>query len=392
MMRKKKYVDQYSMELAKAVRGWEELNTTVFTAAAAKAARDTIPIHATMLKALEQSMQSFKDTQTQIGSIAVSAAFASPSLANVIREASISASLVLASMRPYNSLVEQLIKDQPRWAQSLKDSITGPYLIAGIEGLVTGNFSLVAECALRTQLSLARIDATRLARLVASSGGVFESFQHALTDAAKSYRNFWNALRVNQELFLSFPTTATQCPTTEMYLAAHQAEVLTSDADVLPEDEKLLVKLQPLQPAFRDILASVDVDLLKLYEGAREAISSKNPDRVRHASISLRELITHIIHKLAPDHELLEWNRDASNLKDGRPTRKGRLLFICKGINNGPFTEFVHKDVSAALAFFDVFQNLTHVIESSCSEKQMDALLIRTEALLWYLIKVSQEK
>jgi hypothetical protein len=387
-MREKKYVDQFYEELTKAVQGWEKQRTGVFMAAVSAAA-STTPIH--MLKALEGNMQSFKDTQAQIGSIAISAASALPSLTNVIREASTSVSLALASMRPYSTLVEQLLKDERRSAQLLRDSITGPCVTAGIAQLVAGNFSLLAECALRTQLSLARIDATSLLKFTGTSYSIFESLQHALTDVALSYRSLWNTSRTNPEVFFGLPVIVTREPTTEVYLATHQMEVSTIDVDVLPEDEVLLAKIQSTQSDFCDLLERVDARLLKLYEGARNAIESGNPDRVRHAAISLRELVTQIIHRLAPDEDFFKWNQDGDNVKDGRPTRKGRLLFICRGINHGPFAEFVDKDVSAALTFLGLFQDCTHAIESSCSDKQLKALLIRMEALLWYIIGVSLE-
>ena len=101
-----------------------------------------------------------------------------------------------------------------------------------------------------------------------------------------------------------------------------------------------------------------------MWKGAIEAFHSDNSDKVRHFSISIRELYTHLIYNLAPDEDIKKWTSDKGNYDDkGRPTRRARLLFICRNINNKPFNSFVKKDVDATLAFIDIFQKGTHGID-----------------------------
>lgn len=138
-------------------------------------------------------------------------------------------------------------------------------------------------------------------------------------------------------------------------------------------------------------IAAIDEGLIPFYEGAITAIASDNVDRVRHATISLRELFTQILHKLAPDEAFFEWNHDNSNLYNGRPTRKGRLLYICRTINYDPFTTFVDRDISVALMFLDLLQKGTHTIEKPYDERQMKALLIRFECLIDFIIRMSRD-
>jgi hypothetical protein len=183
----------------------------------------------------------------------------------------------------------------------------------------------------------------------------------------------------------------TKTPSIEMYLAVHQAEVSTKEAEVLPEEEEFLAEIKPSVQHMRELIASIDVQLLPLYEGAIDAIKSNNVDRVRHATTSLRELFTHILHRLAPDDAFFKWNQDESNLYNGRPTRKGRLLYICRKINYDPFTTFINQDISAALTFLDLLQKGTHAIRKPYTERQLKALLIRMECLLDFIIRISRD-
>ena len=104
----------------------------------------------------------------------------------------------------------------------------------------------------------------------------------------------------------------------------------------------------------------------------------------------LRELFTHILHKLAPDKEFFEWNQDETNLYDGRPTRKGRLLYIYRNINHPPFVKFLNYDISAAISFLELIQKGTHSIEKPYDDRQLKALLIRMESLIYNMIEISQ--
>ena len=51
------------------------------------------------------------------------------------------------------------------------------------------------------------------------------------------------------------------------------------------------------------MLADIDADLVTMLDEAMEVVSSMSTGRVRHASVSLRELATRVLHRLAPDDE-----------------------------------------------------------------------------------------
>ena len=135
----------------------------------------------------------------------------------------------------------------------------------------------------------------------------------------------------------------------------------------------------------------LDPSLIKLWRGANQALNLKNPDAVRHFATSLRELLTHVIHKLSPDDEVKNWSTSPKHFHNGKPTRRARLLFICKGINHGPFSTFLEKDIDALLACIDIFQEGTHAINVPLKISQLEALKNRAGSSLRLLIRTWKE-
>ena len=72
----------------------------------------------------------------------------------------------------------------------------------------------------------------------------------------------------------------------------------------------------------------------------------------------------------------------------GRPTRKARLLFICRNINNASFTTFVKKDVEATIAFIDIFQKGTHDIDPVFSPNHLMTIKSKAESTLKFLLEI----
>lgn len=127
-------------------------------------------------------------------------------------------------------------------------------------------------------------------------------------------------------------------------------------------------------------------DLVKVWDGARIARKSTNPDRVRHFAASIRELLTHVLHRLAPDDKVRGWTSDKNHYSNNRPTRQARLLFIARSVNDDAFTKFLGADVTAALKFIDMFQQGTHDVDPPFSEHQLAVMELRAEALIRFLL------
>ena len=134
----------------------------------------------------------------------------------------------------------------------------------------------------------------------------------------------------------------------------------------------------------------MDDSLVQLWEGARGAFDSSNPDRVRHFAVSLRELFTHVLQQLAPDDKVRQWSTSPDLFSDNRPTRKARLLFICRDISNGSFIDFIEKDIAAVLELVKLFQRATHQVIVPYTEAQLEALMIRMESSIRFMLEISQ--
>ncbi len=154
-------------------------------------------------------------------------------------------------------------------------------------------------------------------------------------------------------------------------------------------DDEEEIELENL-PSIDEELESFDDRLLRPLNGARESLKSKNPDRARHVTTSIRELLTEILHRFAPDDEIRKWSNDRSYYHNNKPTRRARLLYICRNFNCDPLNKFVEADVSATLKLIECLNAGTHGVESKLTDKQLEAIIIRMEYLGVFLLKISQ--
>ena len=125
-----------------------------------------------------------------------------------------------------------------------------------------------------------------------------------------------------------------------------------------------------------------------IWQGAIQAYYSENVDKIRHFATSIRELFTHVMHILAPDNEVLAWTNEPSFLHEGKPTRKGRLFYICRNVNNEAFVEFIKRDIEATVAFINIFQGGTHKIKPKFSDGQLIAFKSKAESTLKFLLEL----
>lgn len=137
------------------------------------------------------------------------------------------------------------------------------------------------------------------------------------------------------------------------------------------------------------LLADLDPQLLALLHGARGAANSQNPDRARHLCISLRELLGHTLRQLAPDTEVSAWTQDSSHFHNGKPTRKARIQYLYKGVEEPSLRSFIAADIRTTLELFDVLSNGAHIVNLGASETGLSILLNRAEGFLLLLLRLS---
>lgn len=159
-----------------------------------------------------------------------------------------------------------------------------------------------------------------------------------------------------------------------------------SALDGMSESEQALLEISS---SLEVRLASVSTDLPELYRGARAAIVAGGPDRARHFSISARELVTHLLHLLAPDSELVRWSTDPTHLVDGRPTRRARVSYIVNELAEGEYRQFADVDADNALALLNYLQDPTHRLAPTLGGADLRMFFRRTEATLSLLLEAA---
>lgn len=206
---------------------------------------------------------------------------------------------------------------------------------------------------------------------------------------SKYYSSLLKSFEENPISFTKINPTLTKSASIEYFTGANLLEAISVDEEQIAEEE--IIKNEILlgnESSLTSYLLRLDTGLTKMWLGANAAVSSSNPDKVRHFSASIRELFTHVIHILAPDEQIKKWSNDSFLYDKGKPTRKARLLFIYRNISNNPFTKFVEKDVSATVEFLGLFQEGTHAITASFSGHQLIALKARVESTLKFLLEI----
>lgn len=204
-----------------------------------------------------------------------------------------------------------------------------------------------------------------------------------------SYSTLLKSFESNPSSYAQISPSLTRIAPMEYFSSANLLEAISVDEDITAEEELLKNEIQyENEIQLSSHLPRIDAGLYKMWKGAIEAYHSNNSDKVRHFSTSIRELYTHLMHILAPDDAIKKWTSDPAYYHEGRPTRKARLLFICRNINNDPFNTFIKKDVDATLAFIDIFQKGTHDIDPVFSPNHLVIIKSKAENTLRFLLEI----
>lgn len=196
------------------------------------------------------------------------------------------------------------------------------------------------------------------------------------------------------ERLTALPAFVMPSASREVLVSGHAVLELSPVEDVQPADgdADVISGVRDEVSGVVELLNSVNPALAVAYRGAREALSGPNADRKRHVLSSLREMWGHLLRLLAPDEKVLPWvsGKSADLLHEGKPTRRARVLYVCRGIDHGPLSEFVNADTGALVKLVELF-NRVHELEPGMSDAQLSALLLRTDSWLTFIIQISQE-
>jgi hypothetical protein len=293
----------------------------------------------------------------------------------------------------FGSSVVNLAISSPVQIATVSDSLAA---ILGTQTLssfsVQSGLLRATECALFAEKSLSAISMTSLGSRIGVSASVQQSLLQSMTGLSSSYSALMKSFSDNPVSFSTLGPTLTRQAPIEYFSSANFLEVISVEEDVTAEEE--IIKNEILYESeykLSEYLPKLDPGLYKLWKGAIEALQSNNSDKIRHFTTSLREIYTHVMHILAPDQMINNWSKHPEHYVNSRPTRKARLQFICRNINNDPFKDFVEKDIATTLAFIDLFQSGTHKIDSELTEEQLKVIKSKAESSLKYLLEIHFE-
>jgi Predicted pPIWI-associating nuclease len=292
-----------------------------------------------------------------------------------------------------SKLVQQTALQFNAWKKQFQaaDTIVGSPQRCSIE--VQSHLTEIAKFSKLSQISLSHLTLERDVGNALKVGLSTQSvLQRTLNDFGKSYSKLIASLSDNPASIISLSPLVSRYSAVEFFNGVKVAESVTVESDEF-ELEKETHQLekdiqQETESVLEELLGRLNAELIVPLHGARQSLESINPDRVRHFTTSLRELFTHVLHTLSPDDKVKNWSISAKHCYGGKPTRRARLLYICRSLNHDPFSDFLEKDIDAVLEFLTLFHRGTHEITPTYTDFQLKMMLVRMESALRFLLEI----
>lgn len=342
--------------------------------AARKALAERTALEASSIAALSSSLSQISKLDTASSSI------------RALTKANASIKCMFESTGRMDTAMRSAIESNRRWQEmtktiALRDEVTALTL--------KRHTSSMLSASLAAQSKFMQLESHRLGAAVHAAASFQESLRSGLDRFTTTYDRLFDFIGAQPATLAELAPVVTQRPPLEVYREADLLEEITIPEDEQSPSEDEGIGLAPEERPLEDWLHQLDPNLANMLRGARAAIRESNPDRARHVTTSVRELFTHVLHRLAPDDGVRGWNRADNYYQNGRPTRRARLLYINRGINVDPLSEFVDADVDSALTLINALHAGTHGITSRLTDRQLQAMVDRIESLLVFLFRLN---
>jgi len=253
------------------------------------------------------------------------------------------------------------------------------------------DMSRALSVSLAAQANLASMQGLSMGRLAGFDSSLSKAATAQLASFTRSYNSLIHAVATTASLAPRLPLITSSTPV-EYYRQVELLKSVTMPEEQASEVDVVDAKLAASLPRADVLLMAFDPSLPPLLAGAYESLCGDNPDRVRHVAVSLRELFNHVLHRLAPDEQVQEWARDRGLVDGGRPTRRARLLYICRSMECDALSKFLEQDAQSTLALMNALNSGTHAVTSRLTCGQLRALVLRMESLLVFLLQIAHEE
>ena len=210
---------------------------------------------------------------------------------------------------------------------------------------------------------------------------IVHSAQKEFLDVSASYGVLLRNINEKPNWIYDSPDIA-KLPAQDYYIGSRILKIVSTEENTKEEaDADIDVENTD---TIRRYLPVIDSDLPDLWDGALQAMNSDNPDKIRHMITSLRELYNHVLNRLAPDNAVGKWDPKQVYYHEGRPTRRGRFMYICRNLegSSNQFAKLLKTEIDATLAMIDLFQGGTHTIKSNYAPHELQFIRIKAETTL----------
>lgn len=374
------------IELSKMARSFS-LSSSVYSDAISKLVRSAVSFSAiktALMRQIEVDRRLFGSTSTildqlrQIGSI-------SPNI-QALTGANTNLTRMLESVTIKNSAFSRIFQEQQRLHNTIKGMALNDTLKSAFAKIDT---TRMLSASLVAQTKLAAFDRLSIGTLAGIDTALSKALTINLGNFTRSYQSLLETASTRESLLKHVPFITTYSPV-EYYREIEVLQRITVEDDEAENEDEIVIReaLSESLPSVDALLEDFNDQLCRLLQGARDSLASNNPDCARHVTTSVRELFTQVLQALAPDNEIRAWSTNEQHFHNNRPTRRARLLYICRHINCDPLTRFVEDDVQAALSFVESLNAGTHVVESRLTNSQLGSIISRMESLLVFLLQL----
>lgn len=243
-----------------------------------------------------------------------------------------------------------------------------------------------------TERIFSKIDIEGAGRGFGLPSATIAKLENAVAGLASQYSRLTASIQIPPGL-MRLPSAAIFGATRELYVTGHALAAICIPGKPGTERDEcdilLAAQAEQASSVCASLLRDIDPALVKPYLGARDAMQSNNIDRARHVLASLRELWSHLLRALAPDRDVLSWVQSDNDemLYNGKPTRRTRVMSICRRIDHLPLVEFTIWDTTALVKFIE-FLNRIHELDPGLNDEELNAVILRTESWIVYLLQI----
>jgi hypothetical protein len=270
-----------------------------------------------------------------------------------------------------NTLLRSLISSQASWAIETLASLDNRLIAQALDGLLVIRHDVLEQIGGGAFLK-------SLDWLAKDIGNVTQAFTQVFRDQIQELKipNFAIIDPKTSDRFILPPRiVASYTSSTRDFL---RADFIT-DMQPLPSPERGLEELGDQE--LDTLLYQLNPIYIKIRQGAWLALRQPNPDRLRHAATSQRELMRQLIVQLVPDTKLPE--------EDKGGTRLRARLKVAFGTSDSN-AEFVESVSAAVVSLYDQLNKYTHHNEKH--EESLRALMHTSEGLIRFILSLLPKK